>query len=79
MHLHSLYFFQWKPLLLLSVRDFKALPGNGLSATAGQSTLIGGSMKYISTVVCVPSDLMSQAEHLAEAGKTPLLFAAWRH
>ena len=57
------------------VSDFKALPGNGLSATAGQSTLIGGSMKYISTVVCVPSDLMSQAEHLAEAGKTPLLFA----
>ena len=57
------------------VSDFKALPGNGLSAMAGQSTLIGGSMKYISTVVRVPSDLMSQAEHLAEAGKTPLLFA----
>lgn len=32
-------------------------------------------MKYISTLVPVSKALMSQAEKLAEAGKTPLLFA----
>ncbi len=57
------------------VRDFKALPGNGLSATLDQSSLIGGSFKYISSQVNVSSALTTQAEHLAESGKTPLLFA----
>ena len=57
------------------VRDFKALPGNGLSATLDQSSLIGGSFKYISSLVNVSSALTTQAEHLAESGKTPLLFA----
>ena len=57
------------------VTDFQALPGNGLSAALGSDKLIGGSMKYISTLVPVSKVLMSQAEKLAEAGKTPLLFA----
>ena len=57
------------------VRDFKALPGNGLSATLDQSSLIGGSFKYISSLVNVSSALTTQAELLAESGKTPLLFA----
>ena len=57
------------------VRNFKALPGNGLSATLDQSSLIGGSFKYISSLVNVSSALTTQAEHLAESGKTPLLFA----
>ena len=57
------------------VTDFQALPGNGLSANLGSDQLIGGSMKYISTLVPVSRALMSQAETLAEAGKTPLLFA----
>ena len=53
----------------------KALTGNGLSAALGSDKLIGGSMKYISTLVPVSKAFMSQAEKLAEAGKTPLLFA----
>ena len=57
------------------VTDFQALTGNGLSAALGSDNLIGGSMKYISTLVPVSNALMSQAEKLAEAGKTPLLFA----
>ena len=57
------------------VSDFQALPGNGLSASLNGSALIGGSIKYISTLVSVSPSLMSQAEKLAEAGKTPLLFA----
>ena len=57
------------------VTDFKALTGNGLSAALGSDKLIGGSMKYISTLVPVSKAFMSQAEKLAEEGKTPLLFA----
>ena len=57
------------------VTDFQALTGNGLSAALGSDKLIGGSMKYISTLVPVSKALISQAEKLAEAGKTPLLFA----
>ena len=56
------------------VTDFQALTGNGLSAALGSDKLIGGSMKYISTLVPVSKALMSQAEKFAEAGKTPLLF-----
>ena len=57
------------------VTEFQALPGNGLSAKLGASTLIGGSMKYINTLAAVSASLMNQAEKLAETGKTPLLFA----
>ena len=38
-------------------------------------TLIGGSMKFISSQVSVPAALSQKAEKLAEEGKTPLLFA----
>ena len=57
------------------VTDFHALPGNGLSAVLDNETLIGGSMKFISSQVSVPAALSQKAEKLAEEGKTPLLFA----
>ena len=57
------------------VSDFHALPGNGLSAVLDNETLIGGSMKFISSQVTVPATLSQKAEKLAEEGKTPLLFA----
>ena len=57
------------------VTDFHALPGNGLSAVLDNDTLIGGSMKFISSQVSVPAALSQKAEKLAEEGKTPLLFA----
>ena len=57
------------------VSDFHALPGNGLSAVLNNETLIGGSMKFISSKVSVPAALSRKAEKLAEQGKTPLLFA----
>ncbi len=57
-----------------SVSDFKALPGNGLSAVLDDVEILGGSMKFISEKVIIPSSLKSKAEELAESGKTPLLF-----
>ncbi len=57
------------------VDGFTALPGNGLTARLNGKTLLGGSMKYISSQVKIPDALMKQAEELAQQGKTPLLFA----
>lgn len=58
------------------ISDFQALPGNGLSGIMNSQTLMGGSMKFISSRVSVPTSLKQQAERLAEQGKTPLLFAS---
>lgn len=58
------------------ISDFQALPGNGLSGIMNSQTLMGGSMKFISSRVSVPDSLKQQAEHLAEQGKTPLLFSS---
>ena len=57
------------------IENFTALPGNGLRATQNGEVLLGGSMKYISSLVSVPDALRAGAEALAEKGKTPLLFA----
>ena len=54
---------------------FQALPGNGLSAFLNGIQVTGGSLSYISTLASVPEALRSQANALAEQGKTPLLFA----
>ena len=58
-----------------AVSDFAALPGNGLRAVLDGETLLGGSMKYLSSLLPVPDALRAKADALAEKGKTPLLFA----
>ena len=57
------------------VSDFHALPGNGLCAVLNNETLIGGSMKFVSSQVTVPAALLQKSEKLAMEGKTPLIFA----
>ena len=57
------------------VADFRALPGNGLSATLDGKALLGGSLKYVASQLPIPPALRASAEALAEQGKTPLLFA----
>lgn len=57
------------------ISDFKALPGNGLSAALGNSLLCGGSFAYITSQVTVPEELKAKAESLSEEGKTPLFFS----
>ncbi|MBE5972544.1 MAG: heavy metal translocating P-type ATPase [Lachnoclostridium sp.] len=56
------------------VTEFRALPGNGLSAELAGVTLYGGNLKYISTKTSIPDSVKTQAEALAEQGKTPLFF-----
>ena len=57
------------------VSDFRALPGNGLTATLNGNMLLGGSLSFISTQADVPQAHREKAEALADEGKTPLLFA----
>ena len=58
-----------------NVTAFKALPGNGLQAALGGSTLIGGSRKYIGSLTAIPDQIQRKCDALSEEGKTPLLFA----
>ena len=55
--------------------DFTALPGNGLTAKLGGQTLVGGSLRFLSEQTTVSDQTRQQADVLAQAGKTPLLFA----
>ena len=59
----------------IEVSDFKALPGNGLTAVRNGKKLLGGSMKFISSQITVPQSFLEKARSFAENGKTPLLFA----
>ena len=56
------------------VRDFAALPGNGVTAILDDHTLTGGSGKFIGDRLNVPINLIKKAESFAESGKTPLFF-----
>ncbi len=54
------------------VTDFKALPGNGLSANADGKILKGGNIKFIGNV---SKEINKKAEGLADNGKTPIFFS----
>ena len=57
------------------VTDFRALPGNGLTAVADGVRLDGGNERYIRSCAPVPERMESRAEELALQGKTPMFFA----
>ena len=56
------------------VTDFKAESGNGLSAEYNGKKIIGGSKKYISSIIGISNDILNKADKLSEEGKTPLFF-----
>ena len=62
-------------LEVCEVEQFKALPGNGLSASLDGVILLGGSYKFISEQIPVPDEIKEKSERLSEEGKTPLFFA----
>ena len=57
------------------IRDFKALPGNGLTAVCDGREMTGGNLTFIRSRASVPAEMIKKAERLAEEGKTPLFFA----
>ena len=55
--------------------DFEVLPGKGLRAVYDGHELIGGNLKYISSVISLPEDTAEKSALLAKEGKTPLFFS----
>lgn len=55
--------------------NWKALPGNGVSAEQNGLTLYAGSGKFIRTVCRIDHDMEQKERGLSEEGKTPLFFA----
>lgn len=58
----------------IETKDFKSLTGNGVSATINGKTVVGGSVKHISSIANIDEKVIKQADDLATKGKTPLLF-----
>ena len=61
-------------LVPYEITDFKAESGNGLSGAYNGEKIIGGSKKYISSLINISNDISSRADSLSEEGKTPLFF-----
>lgn len=59
----------------MEIKDFQAVPGNGLSGTLEGDALKGGNLKFISQYAKVPEGIRQKAQELSEDGKTPLFFS----
>ena len=70
-------FAKEKNLITHDVKNFQALPGNGLVGTLADDDieLTGGSVKFISEKFNVNEKILNASQKFAEDGKTPLLFA----
>ena len=58
-----------------AVKNFKNLPGNGLSAELDGEAMRGGNFAYISESCDIPNEFKSIADSLSDDGKTPLYFS----
>jgi Cu2+-exporting ATPase len=63
-------------LSLNQVKNFKALPGNGLSADMDGVEVIGGNLDFVGGKVEISQSFKDKAAELAQQGKTPLFFAS---
>ena len=61
-------------LVPYEITGFKAESGNGLSGEYNGEKIIGGSKKYISSLINISNDISSRADSLSKEGKTPLFF-----
>ncbi|MBR0316061.1 MAG: copper-translocating P-type ATPase [Synergistaceae bacterium] len=70
-------FAKEKNLITHDIKNFQALPGNGLVGTLADDDieLTGGSVKFISEKFNVDDKILNASQKFAEDGKTPLLFA----
>lgn len=59
----------------MEVKEFEALPGNGLSGKVDGAVLTGGNASFISQKAAIGEETRQRAESLSEEGKTPLYFA----
>lgn len=56
------------------IRDFSAVPGNGLTAVYRGDRIYGGNQKYMEQFVVIDSDMKACAARFSREGKTPLFF-----
>ncbi|MDD6978956.1 MAG: heavy metal translocating P-type ATPase [Firmicutes bacterium] len=56
------------------IEEFKALPGNGVTAVMDGTPLLGGSCRFVSEQISVPREMTAEADRLSKEGKTPLFF-----
>ena len=62
------------PCPVQPIKNWKALPGNGISAEQNGQKLYAGSGKFIRTVCKIDADMEQREKSLSEEGKTPLFF-----
>ena len=60
---------------IADVSEFRAVPGNGLTAVYEGEELAGGNLKFIKEKTGLPESMEKSAETLSEQGKTPLFFS----
>ena len=58
-----------------TVDEFRALPGNGLSAVYEGESLMAGSIDFVRSAVPLSEEILNTAQTLANEGKTPMAFA----
>lgn len=57
------------------IDNFEVLPGNGLIGTIDKKIIVCGNLQFISKYVIISEEVKTNAERLADDGKTPLFFA----
>ncbi len=60
---------------LLPLREFKAIPGQGLTANVDGTTIYAGNADFIQQHSTLADEMRNRALTLAQSGKTPLFFA----
>ncbi len=59
----------------LDINNFKAYPGNGISAQIGDKIIYGGNLKFIERKIKISDNEKQMTSDFAKEGKTPLFFA----
>ncbi len=70
-----LSYIEGKEIKEIEVKEFEALPGNGLTGKSEDGMLFGGNADFIGTKTTLSEKMQKAAQELAQQGKTPLFFA----
>ncbi len=55
--------------------DYETLAGSGVKAKVGGAEIVGGSLKFLSSLADISSEITDICNKLSEEGKTPLVFS----
>lgn len=64
-----------RKITVSTVKNFTALPGNGLSGEIDGVSVMGGNYRFISGYTADTEELKNISEKVSNEGKTPLIFA----